>query len=641
MTDRTPSILATAPVGKPPAPRWLPEARPVWQRYAFAIAFTLLAVWMRVELAPAESGGRFVTAALAVALSALFGGLGPGLCSTVLGMVLVNYFLVPPYFSPAIEATAEAFWLNLWHLITQMVVVLSIWVMQRQYRRLQENHERAQLHQQHFLATFEHAASGITHVSPQGQLLRVNLTFCHMVGYTRDELLRLGFQDITCPEDLAPDLALLQECLDGKRSSYSLEKRYRHKDGRMVWAQLTVALVRTADQRPDYFISVAQDITGVKATEEALRTNERLLRQAQTLAGFASWEADIATDHFRTIDATPLRLGLPTGGFTGAQLRDMVHPDERDRFISDWLDALRGARPYNATYRAVFDGEDRWFSVRAEFERDASGRAVRALGVTKDITQRTLAQLEILRLNASLEQRIRERTQQLEAAYKDLESYSYAVAHDLRSPLRIINGFAQALEDDHPELVTASQGHLRRIRAASKKMGDLIDGLLKLSHYARSDVIRVPVKLSLMARRLLDDLARAEPERQVTWAVDPDIEVYADPALIEAVLQNLLHNAWKYTAKVPNASIHVYRVVENGQRKYCVSDNGAGFDMTRAGKLFQPFQRLHPSTEFVGLGIGLATARRIVLRHGGELTVQSAPGQGATFAFTLPDSGMT
>lgn len=213
--------------------------------------------------------------------------------------------------------------------------------------------------------------------------------------------------------------------------------------------------------------------------------------------------------------------------------------------------------------------------------------------------------------------------------------YSYAVAHDLRSPLRIINGFAQALQEDHPELTRQSQDHLSRIKAASRKMGELIDGLLTLSQYARGDVRHEPVDLSAMAQRLLEDMVEAEPARQVRWSVEPLLNVVADPPLIEALMQNLLSNAWKYTATEPEAYIRFFSREVDGERHFCVSDNGVGFDMTRANKLFQPFQRLHQAHEFSGLGIGLATARRIVMRHGGRLQADSAPGQGATFCFTL------
>jgi len=615
---------------------WHPSKHRLWLRLAVAVMLTLLAAWLRMALAPAESGGRFITLSLAAALAALYGGFAAGMVSTVLGMLLVNFMLVQPYGSLAIENPVEAFWLNLWHLLTQLVVVGAIWWMQGQNQRLRQLHHDLQASRKRFKDTFEFAAAGITQVDLQGNLMLVNQTFCELVGYTESELLHMRFQDFTHPDDVHPDEALLQQTLRGERDRYSIEKRYIRKNGQPVWAHLTVAIVRRAPDVPEYFVSVVQDISAIKAAEAALRTSERLMRQAQTLAGFASWEADVPANRVRALDGSQLQLGLPSADFSGLELLDLVHPSDRDRMRQEWTDAVKGIHPYNSSYRALIDGEDRWFSVRAEFERDAEGRALRAFGVTQDITERKQAERQIRRLNASLEQRIRDRTRELKDAYDELESYSYAVAHDLRSPLRLINGFAQSLQEDNQTLDAGSQRHLERIMQASRKMGLLIDGLLKLAQVGRGELQRQPVNLSLIATRLLEELTAESPERHVDWSVEPDLMVTADPALMEALLQNLLHNAWKYTAATPDPHIRVYARMGDQPARFCVADNGSGFDMNRADKLFQPFQRLHQPHEFSGLGIGLATAYRIVQRHGGSLNAKGAPGQGATFCFSVP-----
>jgi len=635
----TPPIPHTSPVSPSLFERllaWQPEKHGLARRLLVALLVTAAAAWMRMELAPVESGGRFVTLALAVAISSFYGGLYAGLLSIALGLLLVNFLLIAPAFSFAFDDPVEAFWLNLWHLISQGVVVAAIWGMQQQNRQLRETSELARASQQHFLATFEHAAAGMSHVSIDGHLLRVNRAFCQLVGYSSDELLTMRFADITVPEDTAPDERLLAQTLAGQRDRYSLEKRYIHKKGHTVWAQLTVALVRQSNRLPDYFISVTQDIGAAKAAEQSMRAQERLLRQAQTLAGFASWEWDVENNMFHTSGNSHQRLGLPQASFSGLELHKHISRSEQARINAEWVAALKGEQTYNTSYRMRLDGTDRWYLARAEFERDAEGRAVRAFGVTQEITERKRTENQIRRLNASLEQRIQERTRELKDAYDELESYSYAVAHDLRSPLRVINGFAQALEEDSPLLSADSQSHLTRIKNASVKMGQLIDGLLKLSQFGRSDIQPQTVSLSALSTRLLEEFAATEPERHVSWTVEPGLQVQADPALMEALMQNLLHNAWKYSAGVPQAQIRVFVDLSGAEPRYCVSDNGAGFDMTRAGKLFQPFQRMHKPQEFAGLGIGLATARRIVLRHGGDLQAQSAPGQGATFCFTIP-----
>ena len=589
-----------------------------------------------MELAPEQSGGHFVTVALAVAISSFYGGLVAGILSIVLGMVLVNYLLIAPAFSFAFDNPKEALWLNLWHLITQGVVVAAIWGMQRQNRQLQKAGELAQTSQRHFLNTFEHAAAGMSHVALDGHLLRVNRAFCQLVGYTSDELLTMRFADITAPEDIGPDERLLSQTIAGERDRYTLEKRYIHKKGHIVWAQLTVALVRQPNGLPDHLISVAQDIGATKAAEQVMRTQERLLRQAQLLAGFASWEWDAKNNEFQTLGDSHQRMGLPDASSTGVELQKLVPRSEHARLNAEWIAALKGQQIYNTTYRIRQDGKDRWFTARAEFERDPEGRVLRAFGVTQEISERKRNENQIRRLNRSLEQRIQERTRELKDAYDELESYSYAVAHDLRSPLRVINGFAQALEEDNPVLSNESQSYLARIKNASVKMGQLIDGLLKLSQLGRSEIQHQAVSLSALSTRLLEEFEATDPERRVSWSVEPGLQVQADPALMEALMQNLLHNAWKYSAAMPLAEIRVFVDLSGVEPRYCVRDNGAGFDMARAAKLFQPFQRMHRPQEFAGLGIGLATARRIVQRHGGDLQAQSAPGQGATFCFTIP-----
>jgi PAS domain S-box-containing protein len=626
----------------PPPTFWMrlldrePQHRPLWLRLGVAIAVTFFALWLRMQISAPESGARFATLTLATVVSALFGGVLAGLLSTLLGMTLANFFMIAPFGQMAVKNPTEAFWLNVTFLVTQLMILGAIWVMQQRSQRLHELTRQLGESQRKFQNTFEHAAAGISHVGLQGRLLNINQTFCHLVGYSEDELRTMSFQDITHPDDISPDMNLLAETLEGKRNQYSLEKRYIHKDGHTVWCQLTVALMRKPDGEPDYFISVVQDISNVKATEEALRTSDRLMRQAQDVAKFVTWEADIAARRFRTLGTANTALGLTESEFGIEQILGAAHPDEHERLEREWVTAIKGKGGYQGTYKGSPDSPVLWFQVSAQFDRDAEGQAYRAYGITQDISTRQQAELEIQRLTASLEQRIKERTRELKGAYAELESYSYAVAHDLRSPLRIINGFAQALEDENNSLSPESQAHIQRIKSSSQKMGQLIDGLLKLSQFARGDMVRQPVDISAIASRQLDELAQDHPQRKVAWEVEPDLLALADPSLIEALLQNLLHNAWKYTAQTDSAHIRVFKEVEGRQTRFCISDNGAGFDMKRAEKLFQPFQRLHSPHEFDGLGVGLATARRIAQRHGGDLRGFGEPGKGACFCFDLP-----
>lgn len=250
-----------------------------------------------------------------------------------------------------------------------------------------------------------------------------------------------------------------------------------------------------------------------------------------------------------------------------------------------------------------------------------------------EIKERQQAEQREIALNQGLRQAIVE----LKAVNKELEAFSYSVSHDLRAPLRSIDGFSQALlEDCSEQLDTIGQDYLRRIRLATQRMGYLIDDLLTLSRVTRSDMHVESVDLSRLASRICTDLQQTHPERQVEFAIQPGLVAQGDTHLLQVVLENLINNAWKFTAKQEYAKIEFGAMPQkNGILAYFVRDDGTGFDMAYSDKLFGPFQRLHASHEFPGNGIGLATVQRIVYRHGGKLWAEAAVEQGATFYFTL------
>ncbi len=243
---------------------------------------------------------------------------------------------------------------------------------------------------------------------------------------------------------------------------------------------------------------------------------------------------------------------------------------------------------------------------------------------------------QLQRYTVELERRVEQRTAQLEATNRELETFSYSVSHDLRAPLRAIAGFNQMLLEDHAERLDADgRGFLDRIRTATQRMGQLIDDLLSLARVARGVLHWQAVDLSTCAESIVAELRKAQPERQVELVIAPRAVAQGDARLLRVALENLLSNAWKYTGKQATARIELGASVHEGQPVYFVRDDGAGFDPQYADKLFAPFQRLHDSAEFEGTGIGLATVQRIIHRHGGRLWAESAVAAGATFYFTL------
>ena len=272
----------------------------------------------------------------------------------------------------------------------------------------------------------------------------------------------------------------------------------------------------------------------------------------------------------------------------------------------------------------------------AAIYNDDAGNVIGVFAAARDITERKRAEDEIRKLNRELEARVIERTAQLEASNKELEAFAYSVSHDLRTPLRGIDGFSLALLEDYADkLDDIGKDYLERVRAGALKMGQLIDALLNLSRLTRGEIKRATVDLSILARNAADELKKSEPDRRVEFIIAGGVTVKGDPVMLRAVMDNLLANAWKFTGKRDAARIEFGVKKADGKTAYFVRDNGSGFDMTYANKLFTAFQRLHGTTDFPGLGIGLATVQRIIHRHGGRVWAEGEVERGATFYFTL------
>jgi PAS domain S-box-containing protein len=428
-----------------------------------------------------------------------------------------------------------------------------------------------------------------------------------------------------------------ESCAAGQ--SYSIDYRITRPDGveRVMHEEGEVSCV---DDIPWKLSGTVQDITERVKAGEALRRSEASLANAQRMAHIGNWDWNIATNDlqwsdeiYRIFGVAPREFGATYDAFMG-----YVHPDDRGAVTKAVNEALNHGKPYSLDHRILLsDGAEKIVHEQAEALFDESGTAVRMSGTVQDITERKRAEEEVRKLNIELEKRVMERTQELQGAYRELEAFSYSVAHDLRAPLRVIDGFSRILVRDYEEkLGSSGREYVEMLRGASQRMGQLIDDLLKLSQVMRTALTKEKVDLSAMASSVAGELRKTQPERRAAFVIKDGLIAEGDPNLLRLVLENLIGNAWKFTSRKEEASIEVgARVSVGAATVFFVKDNGAGFDMSYVEKLFTPFQRLHSELEFPGTGIGLATVQRIIQRHGGRIWAEGEKDKGATFYFTL------
>jgi PAS domain S-box-containing protein len=329
-------------------------------------------------------------------------------------------------------------------------------------------------------------------------------------------------------------------------------------------------------------------------------------------------------------------FGLRSGELYGRTMRQVLGKEAYQKMLPRIRAAFAGERQvFDDTVRYK-DGGKRAAQINYIPRLNSSGVADGMYILITDITKHQLAEEQIRTMNAELEQRVQERTMQLESANKELEAFCYSVSHDLRAPLRAIRGFTDVLLEQHAaELNPRGQDFLRRVSEASHQMDTLVDDLLRLSRVSRSDIQKQEIDLSAIAAEILMELAKSESGRAVKTTVAPGLKAQGDVRLVRVVLDNLLRNAWKFTGKQPRAEIEFGRA---DGAVFFVRDNGVGFDMTYVSRLFGVFQRLHAVTEFPGSGVGLAIAQRVINRHDGRIWGEGHVDKGATFYFTLPGS---
>jgi len=506
-------------------------------------------------------------------------------------------------------------------------------------------------------------------LDPDGRIVRFNEAGQRRSGWSEAEVAGSSFVERLVPEDGRESVQEAFATILRRRIPGHHESPWLARDGKVLWISWADSVILDDSGSPSYLLCTGIDVTGKRRTESVM---DALVRRTSALFGQAFFDA-LVRDLAVLLDVRHAFVARLEDG--GSRLRTLS--SFLDGGLSEPWEApiagtaceraiAEGRVSHAAGERGDFPGSESLLGLATECFMaiplfSAGNVPIGILGVAdskpmegEDLAKSILtifagrAQGELERLDAEkalrhlnedLERRVQERTVELVATNRELESFSYSVSHDLRSPLRSINGFAQALEEDCVELLDETgRQYLARIRKASRRMSDLIDDLLSLSQSSRRDLRRCDVDLSAMASEILETLAAAEPDRAVEHDVQPGLHAHADPVLMRAVMENLLGNAWKYTRRKQDAAIRFRAEAPAGDfLRFAVVDNGAGFDMAYAQKLFGTFQRLHGPEEFEGNGIGLATVQRILTRHGGSIDGFGVVGKGATFVFSLPD----
>jgi PAS domain S-box-containing protein len=443
-------------------------------------------------------------------------------------------------------------------------------------------------------------------------------------------------QTVYSPESMARLRPMVERALQ-TGAPYEVELEMVRPDGSRRTVTSRGEVQRDQSGRIVKVRGTVQDITERRLAEEALRVSEQKFETIFRASPVPLSVSERDTGRLIEINEALLRLMRATSfdqmvGHTSLEI-GMISREERQKILDALAQSGHVDRLEVTGHR--LDGEVLPAEVSLS-QYEISGRHYLLVNIM-DITARKRAEAEVQRLNADLEKRVAERTAELAAANRELETFSYSVSHDLRSPLRTIDGFSKLLQEDYADRLDAEGGqYLDYISTAARRMDHLIRGLLNLSHITRSPIEQRQVDLSALVKTIANELRESDPRRVAEFVIAPGLTATGDPDLLRSVLQNLLGNAWKYTGKHPRARIEFGARRAGGETAFYVRDDGAGFDPKHVDRLFGAFERLHGADEFPGTGIGLTTAQRIIQRHGGRIWAEGAVERGATFYFTIP-----
>ena len=482
----------------------------------------------------------------------------------------------------------------------------------------------------------EASSVALVALSPQGWITDCNQVTTALTGVARHKLIGTDLSDYFT-EPARARAGHEQVLAQGGFADYSLT--VRHHDGHLTPVLYNSLVYRDVSGEVVGCFVVVRDLTAQRKAESDLQASDELFRTIFQYATVGIAHVDLSGKLARVNPRFCQITGYTAEELEAMRFHDITHPDDLDPEVANVESLIAGeSDTYVLEKRYLHKaGDTVWVEQTVSIVRDPGGTPLMFVSVVRDMTAQHKAEADLRALTAGLEARVEVRTAELVHANRDLEAFTYSVSHDLRAPLRALSGFSQALLEEYGErLDEPGRSYLERIGAASERMGHLIDDLLQLSRVSRSQMHLEPVNLSAEVASIAEGLANREPDRRARFVVQDGVWATADRRLIGTVLENLLGNAWKFTSHRSEACIEFGTVAVDDAPLCCyVRDDGAGFDPAYVAKLFQPFQRLHSTTEFAGTGVGLASVRRIVERHGGRAWAEGAVDQGATIYFTL------
>jgi PAS domain S-box-containing protein len=480
-----------------------------------------------------------------------------------------------------------------------------------------------------FRSIFDKASDGIL-LAENGSstFYLANSKICDMLGYTQKEIMEIGLSSIHLEKDL-PFVLKQFERLMKNEISLATDIPVLRKDGSLFYADINSSSVNLGGK--DYLIGVFRDITERKQAESIIKDNEKRFRELIESLPQLFWttRVDGPCDYLskQWVEYT----GVPEAEQLGYRWLEQLHPDDRDRTVSEWMEKVKTGESFDIEFRIRRnDGIYHWFKTRAVPMFDADGNIVKWFGSNTDFDEIKKAEEQLINFSKELEQKVEERT-------KELEAFSYSVSHDLRAPLRHVSGYVELLNKHfQKELSEKGQHYLNSIADSVHLMGKLIDDLLRFSRTGRVEMVRSVIDMNGIIQEVKDSICKDNPTRNIEWVIGKLPSVYGDGSMLQLVWLNLLNNAVKFTGTRANARIEIGVIDEKKEWIFFVKDNGVGFDMAYSHKLFGVFQRLHPTEEYEGTGIGLANVRRIISRHGGRTWAEAQPDKGAIFNFSIP-----